>query len=224
MDWQSFFLTIRLATLVSAILLAIGLPIAYWVAYSRWRWKFLVESVVALPIVLPPTVLGFYLLVALGPRSPIGRWWLQMTGHTLAFTFWGLVIGSVIYSLPFAVQPFVASFQTVDQRLLAASATLGASKFSTFRRVIVPLSIPGLVTGCVLSFAHTLGEFGVVLMIGGNISGVTRTVSIEIYDQVEAFNYAAANHIALVLLIISFVLLSFVYGMNRNSRMVWPWK
>jgi molybdate transport system permease protein len=224
MDWQSFFLTIRLATLVSAILLAVGLPIAYWVAYSRWRWKFLVESVVALPIVLPPTVLGFYLLVALGPRSPIGRWWLQMTGHTLAFTFWGLVIGSVIYSLPFAVQPFVASFQTVDQRLLAASATLGASKFSTFRRVIVPLSIPGLVTGCVLSFAHTLGEFGVVLMIGGNISGVTRTVSIEIYDQVEAFNYAAANHIALVLLIISFVLLSFVYGMNRNSRMVWPWK
>lgn len=224
MDWQNFFLTIRLATLVSAILLAIGLPIAYWVAYSRWRWKFLVESVVALPIVLPPTVLGFYLLVALGPRSPIGRWWLQMTGHTLAFTFWGLVIGSVIYSLPFAVQPFVASFQTVDRRLLAASATLGASKFSTFRRVIVPLSIPGLVTGCVLSFAHTLGEFGVVLMIGGNISGVTRTVSIEIYDQVEAFNYTAANHIALVLLIISFVLLSFVYGMNRNSRMVWPWK
>jgi molybdate transport system permease protein len=224
MDWQSFFLTIRLATLVSAILLAVGLPIAYWVAYSRWRWKFLVESVVALPIVLPPTVLGFYLLVALGPRSPIGRWWLQMTGHTLAFTFWGLVIGSVIYSLPFAVQPFVASFQTVDRRLLAASATLGASKFSTFRRVIVPLSIPGLVTGCVLSFAHTLGEFGVVLMIGGNISGVTRTVSIEIYDQVEAFNYAAANHIALVLLIISFVLLSFVYGMNRNSQMVWPWK
>jgi molybdate transport system permease protein len=205
-------------------LLAVGLPIAYWVAYSRWRWKFLVESVVALPIVLPPTVLGFYLLVALGPRSPIGRWWLQMTGHTLAFTFWGLVSGSVIYSLPFAVQPFVASFQTVDRRLLAASATLGASKFSTFRRVIVPLSIPGLVTGCVLSFAHTLGEFGVVLMIGGNISGVTRTVSIEIYDQVEAFNYAAANHIALVLLIISFVLLSFVYGMNRNSRMVWPWK
>jgi molybdate transport system permease protein len=147
-----------------------------------------------------------------------------MTGHTLAFTFWGLVIGSVIYSLPFAVQPFVASFQTVDRRLLAASATLGASKFSTFCRVIVPLSIPGVVTGFVLSFAHTLGEFGVVLMIGGNISGVTRTVSIEIYDQVEAFNYGAANHIALVLLIISFLLLSFVYGMNRNSRMVWPWK
>lgn len=224
MDWQAFFLTIRLATLVSAILLVAGLPIAYWIAYSGWRWKFMVESVVALPIVLPPTVLGFYLLVALGPRSPVGRWWLQMTGHTLAFTFWGLVIGSVIYSLPFAVQPFAAAFHTVDRRLLAASATLGASNFSTFRRVILPLSIPGLVTGFVLSFAHTLGEFGVVLMIGGNISGVTRTVSIEIYDQVEAFNYAAANHIALVLLVISFVLLSFVYGMNRNSRMVWPWK
>ncbi|HEY1802431.1 MAG TPA: molybdate ABC transporter permease subunit [Terriglobales bacterium] len=224
MDWQAFFLTIRLATLVSAILLMAGLPVAYWVAYSRWRWKFLVESVVALPIVLPPTVLGFYLLVALGPRSPVGRWWLHMTGHTLAFTFWGLVIGSVIYSLPFAVQPIVASFQTVDRRLLAASATLGASKFSTFRRVIIPLSVPGLVTGFVLSFAHTLGEFGVVLMIGGNISGVTRTVSIEIYDQVEAFNYASANHIALVLLIISFVLLSFVYGINRNSGAVWPWR
>ena len=224
MDWQAFFLTIRLATLVSAILLIAGLQIAYWVAYSRWQWKFLVESIVALPIVLPPTVLGFYLLVALGPRSPVGRWWQQMTGHTLAFTFWGLVIGSVIYSLPFAVQPFVASFQTVDRRLLAASSTLGASKFTTFRRVIIPLSVPGLVTGFVLSFAHTLGEFGVVLMIGGNISGVTRTVSIEIYDQVEAFNYAAANHIALVLLIISFVLLSFVYGINRNSGAVWPWK
>jgi molybdate transport system permease protein len=224
MDWQAFFLTIRLATLVSAILLIAGLPIAYWITYSRWRWKFLVESVVALPIVLPPTVLGFYLLVALGPRSPLGRWWRQMTGHTLAFTFWGLVIGSVIYSLPFAVQPFAAAFQAVDRRLLAASSTLGASKFSTFRRVIIPLSVPGLVAGFVLSFAHTLGEFGVVLMIGGNISGVTRTVSIEIYDQVEAFNYAAANHIALVLLVISFVLLSFVYGMNRNSRLVWPWK
>jgi molybdate transport system permease protein len=224
MDWQALWLTIRLATLVAAILMIVGLPIAYWIAYSRWRWRFLVEAIVALPIVLPPTVLGFYVLVALGPRSPFGRWWQQMTGHTLAFTFAGLVIGSVIYSLPFAVQPFAASFDGVDRRLMAASATLGASRFSTFRRVILPLSIPGLITGAALSFAHTMGEFGVVLMVGGNIPGVTRTVSIGIYDQVEAFNYTAANHAALLLLAISFVLLSLVYGLNREVWAVWPWK
>jgi molybdate transport system permease protein len=223
-DWQALLLTIRLATLVAAILTLVGLPIAYWITYSRWRWKFLVESVVALPVVLPPTVLGFYVLVALGPRSPLGHWWQQMTGHTLAFTFEGLVIGSVLYSLPFAVQPFAASFASVDRSLLFASSTLGASRFSTFRRVILPLSVPGLVTGVALSFAHTMGEFGVVLMVGGNIPGVTRTISIQIYDQVEAFQYAAANHTALLLLALSFVLLSLVYGLNREVWAVWPWK
>jgi molybdate transport system permease protein len=224
MNWQAFGLTIRLAVLVAAMLVVLGLPIAYWIAYSRRRWKFLVEAVVALPIVLPPTVLGFYLLLALGSRSPFGRWWQSLTGHTLAFTFGGLVIGSVIYSLPFAVQPFAASFAMVEPRLMAASATLGASKLQTFFRVILPLSLPGLVTGVALSFAHTLGEFGVVLMVGGNIPGITKTVSIDIYDQVQALNYAAANQTALVLLAISFAVLSFVYGMNRKVGALWPWK
>ena len=222
MDWQAFWLTIRLAFLVATILLALGLPIAYWITYSHWRWKFLVEAVVALPIVLPPTVLGFYLLVALGPRSPLGRWWQALAGHTLAFTFEGLVIGSIIYSLPFAVQPFAASFDAVDRRLLAASATLGASQLRTFFRVIVPLSASGLVTGAALSFAHTMGEFGVVLMVGGNIPGVTRTVSIDIYDKVQAFDYSAANTTALLLLVISFIVLSVVYALNRN-RLPFGW-
>ena len=224
MDWQAFLVTIRLAVLVAAILVLIGLPIAYWITYSRWRWKFLLEAVVALPIVLPPTVLGFYVLVALGPHSPIGRWWEALTGHTLAFTFQGLVIGSLLYSLPFAVQPFAASFAAVDPKLIAASATLGASKLRTFSRVILPLSASGLVTGVALSFAHTMGEFGVVLMVGGNIPGVTRTVSIDIYDQVQASNYASANETALVLLTISFVVLSAVYALNRRVWTVWPWR
>jgi molybdate transport system permease protein len=215
-DWQAFWLTIELALAVSAILFVAGLPLAYWIAFSRWRWKFLVEALVALPIVLPPTVLGFYVLVAMGSRSPLGRWWQSVTGHTLAFTFGGLVIGSVLYSLPFAVQPFAASFASVDRRLLAASATLGASPLRTFFRVIAPLSVPGLLTGVVLSFAHTMGEFGVVLMIGGNIPGVTRTVSIGIYDQVQASNYASANAMALLLLVFCFAVLTVVYGLNRK--------
>jgi len=224
MDWQAFWLTTRLAVLVAAVLLLLGLPIAYWIAYSRWRWKFLAEAVVALPIVLPPTVLGFYVLLALGSRSPLGRAWQALTGHTLAFTFGGLVIGSILYSLPFAVQPFAASFALVDPRLMSASATLGASHLQTFFRVILPLSLPGVVTGVVLSFAHTLGEFGVVLMVGGNIPGATRTVSIDIYDQVQALNYGAANQTALVLLGISFAVLSLVYGVNRKVGAMWPWK
>lgn len=224
MDWQAFWLTIRLAVLVAAVLVMLGLPIAYWIAYSRRRWRFLVEAVVALPIVLPPTVLGFYVLVALGSHSPLGRWWQAMTGHTLAFTFEGLVIGSIIYSLPFAVQPFAASFVLVDPRLIAASATLGASTLRTLFRVILPLSVPGLVTGVALSFAHTMGEFGVVLMVGGNIPGVTKTVSIDIYDKVQALDYAGANQTALVLLVISFAVLSLVYGVNRKMGAAWPWK
>lgn len=223
MDWQAFWLTIRLATVVTLILLVLGMPVAYWIAFSRWRWRFLIESVVALPIVLPPTVLGFYVLIALGSRSPLGRWWQAATGHTLAFTFAGLVIGSVLYSLPFAVQPFAASFSQVDSRLISASATLGASRLRTFLRVVLPLSTSGVLTGIALTFAHTMGEFGVVLMVGGNIPHVTRTVSIDIYDQVEALNYAAANQTALVLLAISFFSLCLVYGINRKS---WagPWR
>ncbi|HEX6822411.1 MAG TPA: molybdate ABC transporter permease subunit [Candidatus Sulfotelmatobacter sp.] len=219
-DWQTFWLTLQLAFAVSLLLLLLGLPIAYWVAFSSWRWKFLVQAVVALPLVLPPTVLGFYVLVALGPRSPLGRWWISLTGHTLAFTFSGLVIGSVIYSLPFAVQPFAASFASVDRKLIAASATLGASRPRTFFRVVVPLSVPGLVTGAALSFAHTMGEFGVVLMVGGNIPGVTRTVSIDIYDRVQAADYAGANQTALALLLLCFVLLIIVYGFHRKASVL----
>src|SRR5579863_6415238 len=220
-DWQAFRLTLQLGVMVSAALLVLGIPLAYWIAFSRWRWKFLVEAVVALPIVLPPTVLGFYVLIALGQRSPFGRWWQSMTGHTLAFTFSGLVMGSVLYSLPFAVQPFAASLSAVDSRLLAASAVLGASKLRTFFQVMAPLSVSGLVTGVALSFAHTMGEFGVVLMVGGNIPGVTRTLSINIFDQVQDLNYSAANTTALVLVMIAFALLSLIYSLNRNMWKIW---
>lgn len=224
MDWQAFLLTVKLAVVVTAILLVLGLPIAYWLTYSRRRWKFLVEAVVGMPLVLPPTVLGFYILLALGSKSPIGRWWESLTGHTLAFTFEALVIGSVIYSLPFTVQPLAAAFSTVDRKLVAASATLGASRLRTFFRIILPLSVSGLLTAIALTFAHTMGEFGVVLMVGGNIPGVTRTVSIDIYDQVQATNYASANQTALVLLAISFVALSLVYALNRKVWAIWPWR
>jgi len=212
---------VRLAAIVAGILLLVGVPIAYWLAFSRWRGKFLVEAIVALPLVLPPTVLGFYVLLAIGSRSPIGRAWTAWTGHGLAFTFEALVVASILYSLPFAVQPFTASFSSVDRKLLAASATLGASPFRTFFRVVIPLSVPGLITGVVLAFAHTMGEFGVVLMIGGNIPGVTRTVSIDIYDQVQSSNYAAANATALLLLVFCFAVLTAVYGLNRRTPRLW---
>jgi molybdate transport system permease protein len=224
MDWQAFWLTIRLAVFVSGILVLIGIPIAYWITYSRWRWKFLAEALVALPIVIPPTVLGFYVLLALGPRSPLGRWWQSLTGHTLAFTFEGLVVGSILYSLPFAVQPFAASFASVDKKLINAATILGASKFRAFMSVVLPLSVSGLVTGVALSFAHTMGEFGVVLMVGGNIPGVTRTVSIDIYDQVQASNYSMANQTALFLIVLAFLVLSLVYALNRRVWAIWPWK
>jgi molybdate transport system permease protein len=222
MDWQSFWLTIRLAVWVTLILLVIGIPFAYAIAFSRWRWKFLVEALVGLPIVLPPTVLGLYVLIALGQRSPLGRFWISLTGQPLVFTFTGLVIGSVIYSLPFAVQPLASSFSSVDSRLLAASAVLGVSKLRTFFRVVLPISISGVVTATALTFAHTMGEFGVVLMVGGNIPGVTRTLSIDIYDQVQDLNYSAANSTALVLVVIAFVLLSVVYSFNRSLWRTFP--
>jgi len=212
---SSLALSFELAGCVAAILLAIGTPVAYWLAYSNWRGKFLLESIVALPLVLPPTVLGFYALLAMGPRGPLGRLWMALFGHGLAFTFSGLVIASVAYSFPFAVQPLIASFEAVDRKLLHASAVLGAGKWRTFRRIILPLSLPGVVTALVLSFAHTLGEFGVVLMVGGNLAGVTRTVSIDIYDRVQSIEYRAANHLALLLLGISFAVLCLVYAVNR---------
>jgi molybdate transport system permease protein len=222
---ESLLLSIRLALCVSLILFVIGTPMAYWLAYSRWRGKFLVESVVALPLVLPPTVLGFYVLVAMGPRGPFGKLWQAVFGHGLAFTFTGLVLASILYSLPFTVQPLVASFERVDRTLLEASSVLGAGRLRTFARVILPLSVPGVVTALVLSFAHTLGEFGVVLMVGGNLPGITRTVSIDIYDRVQSLDYAEANRMAVVLLFFSFAVLSVVYGVNRRiGRRVWsPW-
>ena len=222
MSWEPIILTLRLAGLTAAILVVVGVPIAYWLTYSRWRWKFLVEAVVALPLVLPPTVLGFYVLVAVSPRNPLGQIYQTLTGHSLAFTFEGLLLASVLYSLPFAVQPFTSAFGAVDPKLVEASWTLGVSRLKTFLRVTLPLSAAGVVTGVVLSFAHTLGEFGVVLMVGGNIPGITRTVSIDIYDEVQALNYPAAARTALVLLLFSFVILSVVYALNRRVWAVWP--
>ncbi len=224
MNWTAIVVTLKLATLTAAILLLVGMPIAYWLSFSRRRWKFLVESVVALPLVLPPTVLGFYILVAIGPHSPIGRWYADLAGHPLPFTFEGLLLASVLYSLPFAVQPFATAFEQVDRRLIEASWTLGVSRIKTFVKLILPLSKAGVVTGFVLSFAHTLGEFGVVLMVGGNIEGETRTVSIDIYDEVQALNYAGAAKTALFLLAVSYGVLLAVYAVNRNARAVWPQK
>jgi molybdate transport system permease protein len=222
MDWTAIALSVRLAAIVSAILLVVGVPIAYWLTFSSSRWRFVFESIVALPLVLPPTVLGFYVLLALGSRSPIGRAWDAWTGHGLAFTFEALVIASILYSLPFAVQPIAASFAQIDRTLLEASATLGVSPFRTFWRVVLPLSRDGLVAGAVLTFAHTIGEFGVVLMVGGNLPGVTRTVSIAIYDDVQAFDFASAHRTALLLLLFSFAALGSVYALMRKPWAVAP--
>lgn len=222
MDWTAIALSLKLAALVAAILLVLALPIAYWLTFSRWRGRFLVEAVVALPLVLPPTVLGFYVLLAIGSRSSIGRLWNAWTGHGLAFTFEALVIASILYSLPFAVQPISATFAQLDRSLLDASATLGAGSWRTFIRVVLPLSLEGVIAGGVLSFAHTLGEFGVVLMVGGNLPGVTRTISISIYDQVQALQYDAANRTAFALMAFSFLVLAFVYALIRKPWSVAP--
>ncbi|MEQ1845815.1 MAG: molybdate ABC transporter permease subunit [Nitrospira sp.] len=224
MNWMAIGVTCKLATLTSLTLLIIGLPIAYWLTYSKWRWKFLIESIVALPLVLPPTVLGFYILIAIGPHSPMGHFYTDLVGHPLPFSFQGLLLASILYSLPFAVQPFAAAFEQVDRKLIEASWTLGLSKLKTFFKLILPLSTAGLITGVVLSFAHTLGEFGVVLMVGGNIEGVTRTVSIEIYDDVQALNYIGAAKTSALLLVVSYAVLLLVYAMNRRVWSVWPQK
>lgn len=222
MDWDAILLTLKLDAVVCLVLLGIGLPIAYWVAFSTWRLKFVVEAVVALPLVLPPTVLGFYLLVAMGPRSPLGRAFSTLFGRGLPFTFEGLALASVVYSLPFMVQPVAASFAGMDRQLMAASSVLGASRLRTFLTVIMPLSLGGVLTGLVLTFAHTLGEFGVVLMVGGNIPGVTRTVSISVYDNVQALDYAAARATSFALLVSSFLILCVVYGLNRKTWLLRP--
>ena len=208
MDWTAIAVSVKLSAATMMALVVIGTPIAYWTAFSRRRWKFLVEAVVALPLVLPPTVLGFYILIAIGPRSPVGRAWHDLVGRGLPFTFEGLLVASILYSLPFAVQPFSAAFASVDQHLLDAPWSLGASRAATFRRVVLPLS--------------ALGEFGVVLMVGGNLPGVTRTVSISIYDSVQALDYHAASTTSLLLLIVSFAILAVTYSMQRSVWAVWP--
>src|SRR5882724_4717703 len=194
MDWEALRVTIELATATTLILLVFGLPLGYWVATTRVRWmRVVVEASVALPLLLPPTVFGFYLLVVTGPHSPLGAAIQKMTGDLLPFSFGGILLGSVIYNLPFAVRPFAAGFAAVDPRLIEASWCLGVSRFSTFLRVTFPLSWTGILTGIVLAFAHTVGEFGVVLMLGGNIAGKTRTLSVSIYDSVQALDYATAG-------------------------------
>ena len=222
MDWEAIHVSLRLSACTTIILLVIGLPIARWLAFSAWRGRFLIEAVVALPLVLPPTVLGFYILLAISPRSPLGHLYQTLTGGALPFSFGGLLVASVLYSLPFAVQPFAASFVAVDRRLIEASWCLGVSPLATFVRVVVPLARPGIITGMVLSFAHTMGEFGVVLMVGGNLPGVTRTVSVSIYDEVQALNYAAAAQTSALLLGLSFVVLAVTYGLQRRFGPAWP--
>jgi len=221
MNWEAIVTTLKLSVATATILAVIGLPISYWVAFSQRRWKFLVEAVVALPLVLPPTVLGFYVLMAMGPRSSIGQWYESITGQGLPFTLQGLIIASTLYSMPFAVQPVAAAFRSIDRRLIEASWTLGVSSWGTFFRVIVPQAKAGLIAGFVLSFAHTVGEFGVVLMVGGNIPGVTRTISIQVYDQVQSMDYASAGWTSLALLIFSFSILSIVYSLTpRRSHTI----
>jgi molybdate transport system permease protein len=221
MDVAALTLSARLAALTTAILLVLGLPLAWWLTVSRFRGKFLVEAVVALPLVLPPTVLGFYLLTGLGPRSPAGRLFEAIAGHPFPFSFAGLLVASVLYSLPFAVQPFAAALAGVDRRLVEASHTLGVSPLATFLKVTLPLSWPGVLAGAVLTFAHTLGEFGVVLMVGGNIPGRTRTLSVAIFDHVEALEYAAAHQTAALLLATSFAVLALVYALQRRPAFRW---
>jgi molybdate transport system permease protein len=222
LDWSAILLSLRLATATTSILLVVGLPLAGWLALSHRRGRWIVDAVVALPLVLPPTVLGFYVLVALGPRSPIGRAYEAVTGSTIVFSFEGLLIASVLYSLPFAVQPFAAAFAAVDRNLIETAWCLGASRLRTFMRIVIPLARPGIVAGVVLSFAHTVGEFGVVLMVGGNIPGSTRTVSISIYDDVQAFDYARAGRTAALLFVFSFVVLATTYRLQRRSGRAWP--
>ncbi len=216
MDWQALALSLKLSLATMLVLVVLGMPLAYWLAFSKRRWKPIAEAIVALPLVLPPTVLGFYVLIALGPSSPLGAACERIFGHRLPFTFSGLLVASVLYSLPFAVQPFSAAFASVDTRILEASACSGAGRLKTFFRLVLPLSWAGVLTGLVLSFAHTLGEFGVVLMVGGNIPGSTRTVSIAIYDQVQSLDYAAAMRTSGLLLGISFVVLVLTYSLRKG--------
>lgn len=215
-DWQPLLLTFRLAAITTLILLFIGIPLAYWIAHTRTRWKPVIETLVSMPLVLPPSVLGFYLLLAFSPQHAFGQWLEQWLHIKLVFSFAGLVVGSVIFSLPFMVHPIQSGLQNLPPSLLEASRTLGKPDIVTLFRVLLPNIKPALLSGAVLSFAHTIGEFGVILMIGGNIPGVTKVASIAIYDEVESLNYAAANFYAAVLFAVSFAILLAVYVINKK--------
>jgi molybdate transport system permease protein len=218
MDPSALVLTLRLAGLTTLCLVVFATPLALWIANGNSASRRIIQAFVALPLVLPPTVLGYYLLVGLGPQTAFGRFIIGLIGHPLAFTFWGLLLGSVLYSLPFAVQPLVVGFTSIDRNLTDTAAVLGASRWAVFRRVILPLSRTSFLTAAVLSFAHTVGEFGVVLMIGGDIPGVTRTLSISIFDQVQEMNYTAANHTAIALIALSFLALLLLYSRVGGRR------
>ncbi len=217
-DIQAIWLTVRLASIVTVILLLIGTPVAWWLARTRSRLKGPIGAVVALPLVLPPSVLGFYLLLAMGPNGPVGQLTKSLGIGALPFTFWGLVIASVFYSLPFMVQPLQNAFESIGDRPLEVAATLRASPLDTFFSVALPMALPGYLTASILTFAHTVGEFGVVLMIGGNIPGVTRVASVQIYDHVEALEYSQAHHLSAVMLIFSFLVLLALYAWRPNTR------
>ncbi|MGC1427966.1 MAG: molybdate ABC transporter permease subunit [Albidovulum sp.] len=219
-DLEPLWLTLRLALIVTALLLVLGTPLAWWLARTRSRFAPLIEALAALPLVLPPTVLGFYLLIAFNPTAPLGAFWLSVTGETLSFSFEGLVIASVIYSLPFTVQPLQAAFTTLGRGPMEVAASLGASSLDAFITVAVPLCLRGYLTAAVLSFAHTLGEFGVVLMVGGNIPGETRLISIAIYEEVETLDYATAHLLSGLLLVLSFTILLVLYVVNGRDRRV----
>ena len=212
------WLTVRLGLVTVLILIVVGTPLAWWLSRTRSHAKAAIEAVVSLPIVLPPTVVGFYLLLLLGPNGAVGSWWVQLTGATLTFSFAGLVIASVVYSLPFVVQPLQNAFESLGKRYLEAAATLGAKPLDAFATVVLPLSVRGYLTAFVMGFAHTLGEFGVVLMVGGNIPGETRVISIAIYDHVEALEYGVAHRLSLILLLFAFAAMVTLYAVNRRWR------
>lgn len=215
-EWPALWLTVQLAATTTLLLLMLATPLAWWLATSPSRWTTPVDALVAMPLVLPPTVMGFYLLLLFSPNTPLGSWWLTVTGEQLVFSFQGLVLASVLYSLPFAVQPLQTAFAGVGSGLLEAGATLGASPVDRFVNLVLPLSRRGYLTAAVLAFAHTVGEFGVVLMIGGNIPGETRVVSIAVYEAVETLDYASAHRLSLTLVVFAFAVLALVYGLNRR--------
>ncbi len=216
MDWTAVALTLKLAACTTAILAVVGLPLGYWLATTRRRWRPLVDAAVAVPLLLPPTVLGFYFLMATGPNSVLGGLYRRFSDGTIPFSFTGVLLASVLYNLPFAVRPFASGFAAVDGRLIEAARCLGASGPRTFAAIVLPLSWPSVLAGLVLAFAHTVGEFGVVLMVGGNIPGVTRTISLAIYDDVQALDYAAANEASAVLLIFAVSVLAVTYSLQRR--------